>query len=108
MVEILGRPGLEMGRAARVRAGELAHLAVERGREEHRLPLLGQAPDEAVDLRLEAHVEHPVGLVEDEDPDPRSSETSRRSTRSCRRPGVAIRTWAPRARFAWLEIGAPP
>ena len=66
MVEILGRPGLEMGRAARVGAGELAHLAVERRREEHRLPLLGEASDEAVDLGLEAHVEHPVGLVEDE------------------------------------------
>ena len=29
----------------------------------------GQAPDDPVDLGLEAHVEHPVGLVEDEDPD---------------------------------------
>ena len=31
--------------------------------------LLRQARDDPVDLRLEAHVEHPVGLVEDEDPD---------------------------------------
>ena len=28
-----------------------------------------QPGDDPVDLRLEAHVEHPVGLVEDEDPD---------------------------------------
>ena len=70
MVEILGRPGLEVGRAARVGAGELADLAVERGREEHRLPLFGQAAHEAVDLGLEAHVEHAVGFVEHEDPDP--------------------------------------
>ena len=29
----------------------------------------GHAAQDAVDLRLEAHVEHPVGLVEDEDAD---------------------------------------
>ena len=33
--------------------------------------LLRQPADDPVDLRLEAHVEHPVGLVEDEDPDVR-------------------------------------
>src|SRR5439155_6261628 len=39
------------------------------GREEHRLPLARHAPEDPLDLRLEAHVEHPVGLVEDEDAD---------------------------------------
>ena len=61
--------GLVAGRVRRVRACELAHLAVERRGEEHRLALLRQPRDDLVDLRLEAHVEHPVGLVEDEDPD---------------------------------------
>ena len=53
----------------RIQVRQLADLAVERGREEHRLPLGGKAPDDLVDLRLEAHVEHPIGLVEDEDGD---------------------------------------
>ena len=60
---------LETGWAVRVLACEVADLAVERGREEHRLAVLRHAPHELVDLRLEAHVEHPVGLIEDEDPD---------------------------------------
>jgi hypothetical protein len=37
------------------------------GREEHGLPLPGEPRDDPVDLGLEAHVEHPVGLVENED-----------------------------------------
>src|SRR5439155_691667 len=52
--------------AVRVLAGQLTNGAVERGREEHRLPVPGQPSHELVDLRLEAHVEHPVGFVEDE------------------------------------------
>src|SRR3712207_8778791 len=43
--------GVEARRAARVRAGELADLAVERGREEHRLPVPRQPAHELVDLR---------------------------------------------------------
>ena len=64
-----GQLGLEAGRVARVGAGELADLAVERRREEHRLAVGRQPADDLVHLRLEAHVEHPVGLVEDERPD---------------------------------------
>ena len=41
-----------------------AGLAVERGREEQRLALARALVDDAVDGRAEAHVEHPVGLVE--------------------------------------------
>ena len=52
----------------RVGARELADGAVERGREEHRLTLVRDAPEDLVHLRFEAHVEHPVGLVENEDP----------------------------------------
>ena len=61
--------GLDPNRLIRVRAGELADGAVERGGEEHRLAVVGDAAQDLVDLRLEAHVEHPVGLVEDEDRD---------------------------------------
>ena len=45
--------------------------AVERRREEHRLPVARQAAHDPVDLGLKAHVEHPVGLVEDERADVR-------------------------------------
>ena len=60
---------LEAGGVLRVLARELEDLAVERGREQHRLPLARHATQDLLDLRLEAHVEHPVGLVEDEDLD---------------------------------------
>src|SRR5664280_55074 len=38
-----------------------------RGREEERLAALGKVPEDAADIGQEAHVEHPVRLVEDED-----------------------------------------
>ena len=52
----------------RVGGGELSGRALERRREEQRLALGGGLGDDPVDGGLEAHVEHPVGLVEDEDP----------------------------------------
>src|SRR6266550_4643828 len=48
---------------------QLSDLAVERCGEEHRLTLTRNAAEDPLDLRAEAHVEHPVGLVEDEDAD---------------------------------------
>ena len=66
---LLRQLGLEPRRVLRVGARELGDLAVERRREEHRLALARHAPEDLLDLRLEAHVEHPVGLVEDEDAD---------------------------------------
>ena len=59
----------ELRRVERVRLCERADLAVECRGEEHRLALRRQGPDDLLHLRLEAHVEHPVGLVEDEDAD---------------------------------------
>ena len=56
-------------RVPRIGVCEVTHLAVERGGEEHRLPLLRNRAKELLDLRAEAHVEHPVGLVEHERPD---------------------------------------
>ena len=52
-----------------VRAGELGHPAVEGRGEEQRLAVRRDGAEDAVDLWLEAHVEHAVGLVEDERPD---------------------------------------
>ena len=54
-------------RVPRVHLGDPADRAVEGRGEEHRLPILRQVAHDPIDLRLEPHVEHPVGLVEDED-----------------------------------------
>src|SRR5207248_3910442 len=51
---------------ARQRASELCNLPLELRREEQRLPVPWRLADDAVDDRLEAHVEHAVGLVEDD------------------------------------------
>ena len=55
------------GGIARVLACDHPGLAVERGGEEQRLASGGALRDDPVDRGPEAHVEHPVGLVEDED-----------------------------------------
>ncbi len=60
---------LHAQRVVRVGACKLAHGPVERRREEHRLPVSRHMPENLVDLRLESHVEHPVGLVEDQNRD---------------------------------------
>ena len=68
-VFVLGRlVGVAAGLAG-VGGGELAGRALERGREEQRLAVVRGLGDDPVDGGLEAHVEHAVGLVEDEDLD---------------------------------------
>jgi hypothetical protein len=57
-------------RVAGVGGGEIAGGSFEGGREEESLAIAGHLPDDPIDRGLEAHVEHTVGLVEDEDPDP--------------------------------------
>jgi hypothetical protein len=57
------------GRVVGIGGRETAGGAVERGREEHRLALAREAAHDAVDLRLEPHVEHAVRLVEHQDAD---------------------------------------
>ena len=49
--------------------GELGDLARHGRRQEQRLALARQHPDDPADVADEAHVEHLVGLVEDEDLD---------------------------------------
>jgi len=58
--------GAEARRILRVLVGQRTDCAFERCREQHRLACDRDAAEDAVDLRLEAHVEHAVGLVEDE------------------------------------------
>ena len=48
---------------------EVADVAVERGREQHRLGPAGAVAQDPLDLRREAVVGHPVGLVEHDDVD---------------------------------------
>src|SRR5450759_867865 len=50
---------------------ELRDRRRHRGREEERLAVLGKVPEDAADIGQEAHVQHPVRLVEDEDLDAR-------------------------------------
>jgi hypothetical protein len=58
-----------LSRVLGVGLGDAAGLTLEGGREEQRLPVLRAQVHDPVDGRLEAHVEHPVGLVEDQDLD---------------------------------------
>ena len=60
-----------------------------------------------LDLGLEAHVGHAVGLVDDDGAHARS-DTARRDTRSMRRPGVATMTSTPRLQGLdlLLDVGA--
>ncbi len=72
---VLGRRLLHVRRVhvpARVMCigrGQLPGRSLERRREEERLAIARHSLDDPVDGGLEAHVEHPVGLVEDEELD---------------------------------------
>jgi hypothetical protein len=61
---------LVMSRVRGVRTGEVTDGSLEGGGEEHRLAFRGETSDDLVDLRLEPHVEHAVGLVQHQDRDP--------------------------------------
>src|SRR5262245_4509432 len=69
---------LARDRAIGVRTRDAAGVAVERRREEQRLALCRALIDDPVDRRAEAHVEHAVGLVEDQDPDAIEAEGAAR------------------------------
>ncbi len=63
------RRDLDRGRIAQDPARQAPDVVRERGREHQVLPLGGEQRDDLLDVGQEAHVEHPVGLVEDEDLD---------------------------------------
>ena len=61
---------LDRDRIAQHLAGEGQDRSRHRGREEEGLPPGGQIPQDAANVGQEAHVEHPVRLVDDEDLEP--------------------------------------
>ena len=61
-----GRRQVDAARIAHRLLGDLVEVGRHRGREHERLPLVGQQAQDAVEVGREAHVDHAVGLVEDE------------------------------------------
>jgi len=61
-----GRRHRNLGRIAQHLLGELGYGARHRRGKEQRLPAGGQLRDDFADVMDEAHVEHPVGLIEHE------------------------------------------
>ena len=66
---LVGGLGVAAG-VAGVGGGDLAGRPLQGRREEQGLAVRRRLGDDPVDRRLEAHVEHAVGLVEDEDAGP--------------------------------------
>ena len=62
-----GRSHADADRIGQHLFGKAGDLGRHGGREKERLPLPGEHRDETPDIVDEAHVEHPVGLVEDEE-----------------------------------------
>jgi hypothetical protein len=60
---------LDLGGVVKKPGGQVPDLVGERGREEQVLPSRRQDRQDPPDVADEAHVEHPIGLVEDEDLD---------------------------------------
>ena len=65
----VARRDLDRLRVAQDRPGQAPDVVGERRREHEVLAALRQQLDDPLDVGQEAHVEHPVGLVEDEDLD---------------------------------------
>jgi hypothetical protein len=59
-----------MGGLVHEGAGQRDDRVRHGGREQHRLPLVGDLPQDALDVGQEAQVEHLVGLVEDQHREP--------------------------------------
>lgn len=57
---------VHLGGIAQDRPGHLTYLRGQRRREHDRLPILGHIGDDLHDVLAETHVEHTVGLVEDQ------------------------------------------
>ena len=80
---------------------------LERRREEQGLATERGLGDDPVDGGLEAHVEHPVGLVDDQHPDAVEGECAA-VEQVLEPPGVATTIWARAALLACLAIPTPP
>ena len=69
----------------------------------------GVAVEDRLDVLGEAHVEHLVGLVEDDHREPVERAGVPRPRWSSARPGVATTTSTPRSSaVSWRPIGWPP
>ena len=73
-------------------AVEIGNLSGHRRGEERRLSVAREGGQDAGELGLEPHVQHPVRLVEDQELDV-AKETFRDSRWSMSRPGVAMTSW---------------
>ena len=86
------------------RARQRADLSRERGREEQCLIAVGQQVDDAPDVGQEAHVEHPVGLVQDEDLDLAQVDACAARRGRAGGPGVATRISTPAQQRLGLRL----
>ena len=87
---------VHLGGIAQDRPGHLTYLRGQRRREHDRLPILGHIGDDLHDVLAETHVEHTVGLVEDQALDVRKVDAAVLDVRD-HAPGVAITTSNPSA-----------
>src|SRR2546426_9655061 len=76
----------DRGVAIERRASERVHVPRDRRREEHRLTLVGEGAEDAAHVGREAHVEHPVGLVEHQDLELRIIDRSEEHTSELQSP----------------------
>ena len=80
LLDLLGSGGFRSDRYGdwidEDRVGEIHHGRGQGGREKQRLPLLGKERDDALDIALEAHVEHAVDFIEDEEVDTREFDVT--------------------------------
>ena len=106
----VARRDLDRRRVAQDRRPTARRISSREGRREHQvLAPRREQRDDPLDVRQEAHVEHPVGLVEDEDLD--LAEVDRPSGRRGRAAGRASRRGSrrrPRRALIWGSIGMPP
>ena len=84
----------DLDRVVGIGPRKIGDRPVEGRREEHRLPHFGDAGDDPINLGPEAHVEHPVGLVEDQ------------HTNVAERHGAAIDQVDQAARRGYQDLGA--
>jgi hypothetical protein len=102
----VGRGHLVEDRIGQVAADQAVDGTVERGREQQGLVGPLEAAEHPLDLGHEAHVGHAVGLVEDQ-VSMSATDSSPRSPRSMRRPGVAMITSTPAELLDLaLDVGA--
>ena len=100
------RLGPDVRRLVHERAGQRDDRARHGRREQHRLPLGGDLPQDALDVGQEAQVEHLVGLVEHQHRQPAELQVALLG-RSSSRPGVPTTTSTPALQRLDLRLVGP-